>query len=163
MLKSRPLLAFFVMASSAAAASTPLEVTVDQLVAIPKQFNGKRVSVTGYFDLTVHHGCDLRARKTRPDDNRQTINVVVPDASVPALQRLTHNFTRLVRAHIVGTFQYRYVGPVGEKPIKYDRPLAPGEVERKIVIMQVGFGWMGLWDKQITDITEFRVLASPRI
>jgi hypothetical protein len=34
---------------------------------------------------------------------------------VPAVKRLTHNFTRLVRAHVVGTFQYRYVGQVGKE------------------------------------------------
>jgi hypothetical protein len=160
MLKPQVLLALFATACSAVAASKPLEVTVDQLVAAPKQFNGKRVSVIGYFDLTVHHGCDLRARKPRPDDNRQAINIVVPDGSVPALKRFTRNFSRVVRAHIIGRFQYRYVGPVGEKPIKYHRPLGPGEVERKIVIMQLGFGWMGLWDKQITEITEFRLLTN---
>src|SRR5260370_18592087 len=78
-------------------------------------FNRKRVSVTGYFDTTVHHGWDLRARRRRPDDGRQYINIVVPEGSVPAVKRLTHNFTRLVRAHVVGTFQYRYVGQVGKE------------------------------------------------
>lgn len=152
-----PVLALLLM--SLAASAKPVEVTVDQLVATPKQFTGKQVSVTGYFDTTVHHGCDLRARRSRPDDGRQYINIVVPKAAVPAVKHLTHNFTRVVRAHIVGTFQYRYVGPIAERDIKYDHPLPPGEVERKIVTMQLGFGWMGLWDKQITDITQFRVLT----
>ena len=56
MLKFGALLIFYTVAFSALAASESVEVTVDQLVRTPKQFNGKRVSVTGYFDTTVHHG-----------------------------------------------------------------------------------------------------------
>jgi hypothetical protein len=95
------LLMFYAVAFSATVASTPVEVTVDQLVRTPKQFNGKRVSVTGYFDTTVHHGCDLRAQKRRPDEGRQYINIVVPERSVPEVKRLTRNFTRLVRATLL--------------------------------------------------------------
>jgi hypothetical protein len=43
--------------TSAAAIAKPLDVIVDQLVAAPERFNGKRVSVSGYFDTTAHHGC----------------------------------------------------------------------------------------------------------
>jgi hypothetical protein len=153
MLKFTLLLTFLAVASSVLAKSKPVEVTVDQLVSTPKQFNGKNVSVTGYFDTTVHHGCDLRAHKRRPDDGRQYINIVVPEQSVPEVKRLTHNFTRVVRAHIVGTFQYRYVGPVGK-----ERPV-PSDPNVKIRYFQSGFGWMGNWDKQITNITEFRIIA----
>jgi hypothetical protein len=58
-----------------------------------------------------------------------------------------------VRAHIVGRFQYRYVGPINETPV-YDDVHVP-----KIVTIQTGFGWEGLWDKQITKISDFRVSA----
>jgi hypothetical protein len=98
------LLSLLLALTSAAATAKPRDVTVDQLVATPEQFNGKRVSVTGYFDTTVHHGCDLRARRKRPDDPRQYINIVVPESAVPAIRRLTHDFTRVVRARFVGTF-----------------------------------------------------------
>ena len=153
MLKFGALLIFYTVAFSTLAASKPVEVTVDQLVRTPKQYNGKRVSVTGYFDTTVHHGCDLRAHKRRPDEGRQYINIVVSEGSVPEVKRLTRNFTRVVRAHIVGTFQYRYVGTVCK-----ERPV-PGDPNVSIVYFQSGFGWMGLWDKQIKDITEFHVLT----
>ncbi|SRR6266545_2847880 len=148
-----PLLSLVLAITSAAATSKPFDVTVDQLVAAPEQFNGKRVSVTGYFDTTIHHGCDLRARRKRPDDHRQYINIVVPESAVPAVRRLTHDFTRVVRAHIVGTFEYRYVGPIKKTPVYGDAHV------QKIVTIQTGFGWEGLWDKQIAKISGFRVSA----
>jgi hypothetical protein len=148
-----PLLLLLLAVTSATATSKPLDVTVDQLVTMPEQFNGKRVSVTGYFDTTVHHGCDLRARRKRSDDPRQYINIVIPDSAVPGIRHLTHDFTRVVRAHIVGRFQYRYVGPIKETPVSGDAHV------HRIVTIQTGFGWEGLWDKQITKISDFRVSA----
>jgi hypothetical protein len=111
------------------------------------------VSVTGYLDTTEHHACDLRATKQRPNDNRRVINIEIPRGSESALSRLTHDFTKLVRAHIVGTFQYTYVGPIKETPVYGDRHV------QKIVTVQTGYGWEGLWDKQITRISEFYVLV----
>ena len=148
-----PLLLLLLANTLAAATSKPLHVTVDQLIAAPKQFNGKRVSVTGYFDTTVHHGCDLRPRRKLSDDPRQRVNIVVPESAVPTVKSLTHDFTRVVRAHIVGTFQYRYVGPIKETPVHGDPNV------QKIVTMQTGFGWEGLWDKQITNISDFRIFV----
>jgi hypothetical protein len=148
-----PFLLLLLTLTSAAATSTLLDVTIDRLVAAPEGFNGKRVSVSGYFDTTVHHGCDLRARRKRSYDPKQYINVVVPDSALPAVKRLTHDFTRVVRAHIVGTFQYRYVGPIKETPVNGDPHV------QKIRTIQTGFGWMGLWDKQIKEVTDFRILA----
>jgi hypothetical protein len=148
-----PLISLLFALTSAAAISEPLGVTVDQLVAAPKQSNGKRVSVTGYFDTTVHHGCDLRERRKRSADPRRRINIVVPEDAVPVVRRLTHNFTRVVRSHIVGTFEYRYVGPIKKTPVYGDAHV------QKIVTIQTGFGWEGLWDKQITKISDFRVSA----
>src|SRR6266545_4502980 len=115
--------AWILAASSAVADSKPIDVSIQQLVATPQQFNGKRVSVIGYFDTTEIHACDLRATKTRPNDNTHLINIEIPSGSEAALKRMTHNFTKVVRAHIVGTFQYRYVGPIKETPVHGD-PIA---------------------------------------
>ena len=150
---SLPFLSLLLALTSASATSKPLDVTVDQLVDAPERFNGKRVSVSGYFDTTVHHGCDLRARRKLSDNPKQRVNIVVPESAAPVVKRLTHNFTRVVRAHIVGTFQYRYVGPIQETPVSGDPHV------QKILTIQTGFGWMGLWDKQITKISDFRVSA----
>jgi hypothetical protein len=145
--------AWLLVASSAAADSEPIDVSIQQLVGTPQQYNGKRVSVSGYFDTTETHACDLRATKRRTTDNARLINIVIPPGSEAALQRLTHNFTKLVRARIVGTFQYRCVGPIKETPVHGDPHV------QKIVTMQTGFGWEGLWNKQITKISDFRVVA----
>jgi hypothetical protein len=88
-----------------------------------------------------------------PIDNVGLINIDIPPGSEAALQRLTHNFTKLVRARIVGTFQYRYVGPIKETAVYGDPHV------QKIVTMQTGFGWEGLWDEQITKISDFRVVV----
>jgi hypothetical protein len=45
---------FAVLLTSVAATAKPLEARIDELVATPKQFNGKRVSVTGYFGDRNH-------------------------------------------------------------------------------------------------------------
>ena len=145
--------AWILAASSAVAHSKPIDVSIQQLVATPQRFNGKRVSVIGYFDTTEIHACDLRGTKTRPNDNTHLINIEIPSGSEAALKRMTHNFTKLVRAHIVGTFQYRYVGPIKETPVHRDPHV------QKIVTMQTGYGWEGLWDKQITKISDFRVFV----
>jgi hypothetical protein len=152
---SRRLLAaaLLVTASSAVADSKPVVVSIQQLIATPQRYNGKRVSVTGYFDTTETHACDLRATKHRPDDNRQLINIEIPPGSDDALKRLTHDFTKVVRARVIGTFQYRYVGPIKETPVHGDPHV------QKIVTMQMGYGWEGLWDKQISKISDFRVFA----
>jgi hypothetical protein len=139
--------------SAAAADSKPIAVSIQQLAATPQQFNGKRVSVTGYFDTTETHACDLRATRKRPNDNTHLINIEIPRASESALKRLTHNFTKIVRARVVGTLQYTYVGAVKERPV-YGDPIV-----QKIVTMQTGYGWEGLWDKQITEISDFRVFV----
>jgi hypothetical protein len=154
MLSRRLLAAAWLMAaSSAVAEAKPIDVSIHQLVATPQRYNGKRVSVSGYFDTVETHACDLRATKRRPTDNAELISIHIPPGSEAALQRLTYNFTKLVRALIVGTFQYRYVGPIKETVVRGDPHV------QKIVTMQTGFGWEGLWDKQITKISEFRVVV----
>ena len=154
MLTTRVFVTILLLAeSSVVASSTPIEVSIQQLAATPQQFNGKQVSVTGYFDVTETHACDLRATRQRPNDNRPLINIEIPRGSESALKRLTQNFAKLVRAHIVGTFQYRYLGPIKESPVHRDPYV------QKIVTMQTGYGWEGLWDKQITNISGFHVFV----
>src|SRR5260370_16856156 len=103
--------AWLVAASSAVADPKPIDVSVQQLVVTPQQFNGKRISVTGYFDTTETHACDLRATKTRPNDNTHLINIEIPPRSEATLQRLTHNFTKLFPPPTSATFQSPYSRP----------------------------------------------------
>jgi len=56
MLSPRLFAATLMLAASSAVADTkPVDVSIQRLIATPQQFNGKRVSVTGYLDTTEHH------------------------------------------------------------------------------------------------------------
>ena len=66
--------------------------------------------------------------------------------------------------HVVGTFRYIDLTPAPTpKPKKITGlPRGPGgEVEREVVMMKVGFGMWGLYDKTITDMTECSSLGPP--
>ena len=63
--------------------------------------------------------------------------------------------------HVVGRFEYRPLMQRALPQPKSKAPLPPGEVERDIIQTTVGFGWMGLDDKQITDITELTPVGPP--
>jgi hypothetical protein len=45
------------------------------------------------------------------------------------------------------------IGPIKETPVYGDPHI------QKIVTMQTGFAWQGLCDKQITNISDFRVVV----
>jgi len=144
-------LSFCVAVMTANGASTqPLNPTVEELIASPEKFEGRRVAVAGYLDTTEPHACDLRATAKRPDDIRKLVNVKLPQPNDPAVKRLTNGYTRVVRVRVVGIFHYKKVGPVKSRPVSGDPHV------KEIVNMQVGFGWMGLYDKELSEITELR-------
>lgn len=153
-------IAYLLISTTAAASSAtlrnPVDIELRQLIATPDRFNGKRVSVTGYFDTTQAHGCDLRETKQRPIDMREVVNIELRRPDDPFVRRLTHDYTRVAYVHVVGVFQYRKVGPIESKPVSGD-PHVKG-----IITMQTGFGWMGLLDKQITDISVLREVPAPK-
>ena len=65
--------------------------------------------------------------------------------------------------HVVGTFRYIDLTPAPTpKPKKITEvPQSNGVVEREVVTMKVGFGWWGLYDKTITDMTECFPIEPP--
>ncbi len=126
----------------------PIDTTLGQLITTPEKFEGRRIAVVGYLDTTEAHTCDLRATAERPDDIRRLVNVQLPQPDDPAIRRLTNGYTRVVRVRVVGVFQYKKVGPIRSTPVRGDAHV------KAIVNMQLGFGWMGLYDKQISNITE---------
>ena len=156
----RSIIGYLLILTSATVSCAPLpdavEVPLRQLVETPQRFNGKRVSVAGYFDTTQAHACDLRATKKRPSDMRSLVNIELPRPDDPFVKSLTHDYTRVVYVRVVGVFQYRKVGPIKSKPVKGDPYV------KAIITMQTGFGWMGLLDKQITDISILREVAAPK-
>lgn len=135
--------------ASSAMSTESINTPLEELIANPEKFEGRRVAVVGYLDTTEAHTCDLRATRERPHDIRRLVNVELPQPNDPAVKRLTNQYTRVVRVRLVGIFHYKKVGPIKSTPVTGDPHV------KAIITMQTGFGWMGLYDKQLTDISEF--------
>jgi hypothetical protein len=136
-------------AASVLASEHPLHTTVQQLLANPQKFAGKRVDVTGYcqtsndeISLAVskhtdkkNHGCentiwlepDIWDPRYHPQRPR---NVAKPD---------NINF-RTVR--VVGTFHYQ-PQPILDRSVPYEQRFR-------------GFGSYKMWAREIADITYFQ-------
>jgi hypothetical protein len=76
------------------------EVTVAQVLASPRQFNGKRISLVGYYVVANEESCLFRTqRAAKREEAEQCIWIDFPDKS-----DLTSIADRMSR--IVGTFRY---------------------------------------------------------
>jgi hypothetical protein len=137
-----------------AAVAAPIHVPLKDVIANPSQFNGRVVSVTGYLDTTAAHTCDLRVAKARPDDIRALVNIQLPKTSYAEINRITHDHRQLALIRITGVFQYKDLSLPREKGI--------GEQSRtpQVIRIPTGFGWMGLYDKQITRISSIEAASS---
>jgi len=62
--------AFMFAASSAVAASKPMNVSIRTLITHPEQFHGKLVSVVGYYACEFEAGCELRFTRAERHANR---------------------------------------------------------------------------------------------
>jgi hypothetical protein len=115
------MLAIWVLATVAASAQT---LTVDELLQSPRQFEGRRVSVSGYYrsDWEAHElYADLAAAKN--DDHSRSIWISAdPNVESP-----------LCKAHIIGVFFH------GSGPRK-------GELIR-------GYGFFGMWRSELINCT----------
>jgi hypothetical protein len=149
---SRIVLIAALIAPAALGSSAPLEVTFDQLASQPKRYSGKRVAVVAYYNIdSAEHSTYLARIPKAEFKGLPQIFVDLPKWVSDAQARATKNR----RIKIVGRFEYRYVGPIKETPV---RGKPSDEIQRKIVTMQTGFGWMGIYDMQITRITEFKLI-----
>ena len=124
----------------------PLQVSIRQLIENPGQFNGKRVSVVAYYGVE-HHGpylCvdDKTARQGKTGDSR-----IYPDFESSPLSRENLNQVKRGYVLVVGTFKYRDMKVTKGKDFDYIVP---------------GFGWMNIYDKEITDITYFASASPPK-
>jgi hypothetical protein len=125
-----------------------MHVTVHQLLATPRQFAGKRVSVTGYHDTGPEHsslfGNERDARKHPGAKNSIWLDWTVEGS--PLLWRAWGGTApsdidgRIVR--VVGTFFYE-PHPFGDKS-------APSTGRPR------GYGSWGLWGYAIQNITYFQ-------
>jgi hypothetical protein len=151
-----PAIALVVVASSAGAASRPIQTSVEQLLAAPQRFHGKRVEVTGFFD-SPDRGWELRqTAKHAPHRDWPIDNVIYIDFSDAQAQLIIgkqHFLKGYV--HIIGRFEYSPPTPdVVHRTPRPKRPLRDGEVVRDIVTKWWGFGFGHPF--QIAAITLFK-------
>jgi hypothetical protein len=143
-------LLFLFVASCAAADGPAVKVTVQQLLATPKKFVGKRVDVTGYYRSGLEESsllADARAAK-KPWSTDNCI-WLEPDIWDPRyhphgsanIADPNNVLGRMIR--VIGTFHYRRVIP------------ADLRTGRTAVL---AYGHMGVWAHAITDIIYLRPL-----
>jgi hypothetical protein len=144
-----------VMSSGSVITAQPINVTIQQLTAAPKKFNGNQVRVIGYYDQTQEHSPfiarDARsAHSTAAKDIDALIFVDLKPSELtnPAIKVINHGYIRLV-----GTFQYKStqgksLGPDTKNPGRF------------IWESSVGFGWGGIYSMQITKVKEFTPIKS---
>jgi hypothetical protein len=172
---NRAHIAALLIAPVAAAASPRISVSFRELVEHPAKYNGKRVSVRAYLVTSCEHCGEFwesvkAARDSRVHDSPVQNWIAIGRLVKPTLMDIWPR-SRLSLVHpkvpndgfvfVTGRFEYR---PLTRRVLpqpKSKAPLRPGEVERQIIETTVGFGWMGIDDKQITDITEYRPLGPP--
>jgi hypothetical protein len=128
----------------------PLRVSFAQLVASPTKFKGKKVSVVAYFDQIQSHSpficADAYAAKTLTvGEDKPTIfiNLKRQQLTDPSIKVIDRGYVR-----IVGKFEYKNIDSKVVESSKKDGG-------RVIVQTKTGFGWMGVFSMQITNITEF--------
>lgn len=163
------LVAFVVCTSVYAALSA--EVPFSELVKHPGKYNGKRVSVRAYVVTSCTHCGEFWENVKAARDSRVHDNPVLQCVAIGGYRSgylLPKWFARRLDSqdydgyiHVVGRFEYRPFTQRVRPRTKSKEPLPPGEVEHNILRTTVGFGWMGLFDKQITDITELTPLGPP--
>jgi hypothetical protein len=165
-------------ALSSVAAERPLSVSFMELVKHTRKYDGRRVSVRAYALTSLYECSQFWA--SREAARKGHISGYVNDSM--AIGRVKRGYAlpkwfamRLFKVpphtegydgyvHVVGTFRYIDLTPAPTpKPKKIaEVPRGPnGEVEREIVMMRVGFGQWGLYDKTITDMTECTPIGPP--
>ena len=127
----------FCLLASVALAGTeqPVEVTVEQLLAKPENFNGRRVDVTGYYRAGMEDSYLFASKRTRGNiDNAIYIDPILWDPSNAAHRTrdvldpnaMSDHFIR-----VVGRFRYRKLPQNQEARI---RAVMHGEGEEKVLI-----------------------------
>ena len=143
MLKLHAFATCFVLTASVAAAAKASEVPLKTLLARPHQFNGRRVSFVAYWD-SDGHATSLRDGRFAGAP-RIYCDFEKPRMPVKLIEGIPHGSW----VHVVGIF--RYVDMTV-------RTRSDG-----VRVINMGFGWMNSYAREVTDITEFTRVAMPRI
>jgi hypothetical protein len=136
----RVIFAFFLLGSGfVVAALPPVKVTVQQLLAEPQKFAGKRVDVSGYYH-TSNEEISLSASKRADEQNHDCDSSIWLDVftSQPKNAAKDEDLSfKTVR--VIGTFRYQ-PNPILDKSVPYERRYR-------------GFGSYRMWAREITNIT----------
>ena len=137
-----------VLVASSVLAAAPVRATPSQLGATPKRFHGKRILVVGYYTSGGHStriSQDPRSEKRGEGRDLIFVNFERFSITDEQIKRALNHYVR-----IVGTFEYR------ELKTRVIDPGGPGR--RGIEEHTLGFGWMGIYDRQLTKISDFSVV-----
>ena len=148
---------FFVVVAAIQALGRPLPVTIEELQRAPKEFNGKEISVEGYYDQTQEHSPFIA--RSQSEARRRTAHAgdVLIFVDVKRSQ-ITHRSIKLIDrgyVRVVGLFQHK---STKGRPLKRD----PKNPERVIWQSSVGFGWGGIYSMQITNVKELLPMPRPK-
>ena len=133
-----------------------LSLSFHELVAHPAKYNGKRVSVRAFLVTSCEHCGEFYADAACARHHRDRHRVAIGTLAKPSSMRRWPR-SRLAAAGIPndgfvmveGTFRYNDI----------TRPVSPSRYPDVETIRVGGFGWMGMDDKTITDMTEYRPLG----
>src|SRR6266436_8405375 len=147
MLFPRAIIVSIAALASAFAASGPTVVSLDQLAKHSQRYNGKFVSVAAWLQVDDTH--KVASLAPRPHAEASGLPEIFVDwpRSIPehrAYAAADH------RVRITGIFQYR------KFETRVIDPGSPGH--RGIEQHTMGFGWGGIFEMQITNISDFEVL-----
>jgi hypothetical protein len=124
-------------------------VKIQDLLSSPVAWNNKHVSVIGYYQIdSAGHSSRLLEKKASDASGDPSIFVDLGRGVSDAAAREAANHW----VKISGTFQYKDISETKTLPQK--DPTA-----RQLVERPQGFGWMGIYDKQLTKIKKFEVVA----
>jgi hypothetical protein len=162
---NRAQIAALLIVPLAQAASPPISVSFRELVEHPAKYNGKRVWVRAYVVTSCTHCGEFwesvkAARDSRVHDSPIQNWIAIGTLATPSLMDAWPR-SRLARAKpkvpndgfviVTGTFRWKDLTP--------SKPRRTSDPHIEIVNMPVGFGWMGIDDKIITEITEYRPIG----
>jgi hypothetical protein len=157
---------FAIFVSTSVYAAPPAEVPFGDLVKHPRKYNGKHVSVRAYIVTSCVHCGELwesvAAAKKFGDRKAKVQQCIAIGGFAPQL-KLTPSFSDSVRhqrydgyVYVTGRFKYIRITSkiLGRQP-------QPDGTERVIAQGTQAFGWGGIDDKVITDITELWPIGAP--
>jgi hypothetical protein len=129
----------------------PIKVGVNELIAHSQKYNGEAVSVTGYFvsscEFCFSLWPDVRtARRSNTYQKRIAVGRVARHAHISDPPREFDGYVC-----VVGTFHYKHLW---RKTVSDKK-----DSHMELVEANIGYGMSGFDDKEITNITEFRILG----